>query len=92
MKRIPIKERVGLVLFLAVIITNPLTAPVVLRGILAAFDWLISWGDETMLAAGIYGITLILWHIFDSEKPKVMPKTGKAGKRPKDGLSYELTD
>lgn len=57
-----------------------------MQGILWAFDQLMSVGEYVTLVAAVYVSTLILWHIFDTEKPTI-PKTKK---NRKDGMKYEV--
>lgn len=88
-KKIPIKERVALLMFLAVIITNPLTSQFVVQGILLVFDELVKYGNYVILVAASYGMALVFWHIFQLEETKTKPK---ATKKPKNGMKYELSN
>lgn len=79
MKKIPIKERIGVLLLLAVIVTNPLTSQYVLRGILKVFDQLMLYGAWVTMVACSYAIALFAWHWFQSEQTKI-PAKSKAKK------------
>lgn len=76
-KNIPIKERIAVVMLLAVIVTNPLTSQYVLRAILRLFDELMLYGAWVTMVACSYAIALFAWHWFQSEQTKIPAKTKK---------------
>lgn len=77
MKKIPVKERIGVLMLLAVIVTNPLTSQYVQRAILRVFDQLVLYGAWVTMVAASYAIALFAWHWFQSEQTKIPAKSKK---------------
>lgn len=92
-KRIPFRFKLAIVVMVAVILTNPLTAPLVDQGIHIVFDYLVLYGNWVTLVGAGYVIALLSWQIFKLEETKV-PARGKANtkKNPKNKMQYELTN
>lgn len=78
------KEKTGLVLIVATILTNPLTGQYVLTGLDMLFQLFFVYGSWVSLAASVYIVGLILWYMYQSREvvniPSKKHKTQKTGK------------
>lgn len=77
-----IKEKIGLALVSAMLLTNPVTSQFVELTIEKVFNRLVMVGAYVTLAAGIYAVGYMAWNIWDSRERVNIPKhsKGKAGK------------
>jgi hypothetical protein len=75
MKRIPIAERIALVVILAMIATNPLTGQYVMVGIELAFQQMFIYGAYVSLAGLAYLMGLMAYHYVKSTKVNIPAKT-----------------
>lgn len=70
------KEKVGLVLIFAALITNPLTGQFVLIFLDWIFGQMFIYGAYISLIAGVYVCGLMLWYNYRSSGVNI-PKTAK---------------
>lgn len=76
------KEKLGLLLVVAAIVTNPLTGQYVLEALEMLFTQFFRAGAYVSLASGIYVCGLLAWHMYQSRERVNIPKVGNkpAGK------------
>lgn len=76
------KEKIGLLLVLAALVTNPLTGQYILDGLELLFTQFFLFGPWVSLVSGIYVCGLIAWHMYSSREQVHIPRTHKksAGK------------
>ena len=76
------KEKIGLIVIVATILTNQLTGPYVQLAIELAFSQLFLLGAYVSLISGLYISGLIVWYMWNSRERTNVPKQskGKAGK------------
>lgn len=77
-----IKEKVALLLTVAMLVTNPVTGQYVQIAMELAFNQLFLIGSYVSLVAGVYICGLIAWNMYASREKVNIPKhsKGKAGK------------
>lgn len=73
------KEKIGLSLMVAALITNPLSGQYVLNGLDWLFMQMFRYGAWVSLIAGVYVSGLLFYYIYQSGRVNV-PKSGKSSK------------
>lgn len=78
------KEKIGLLLMVAAIVTNPITGQYVQLAIEILFSQLFLFGAYVSLVAGVYISGLLLWQMWATREKVNIPakkqKVAKAGK------------
>lgn len=75
------KERVGLVLVLVALLTNPLSGAYAMEGVDRLFVYAFQYvGAIATAVAGVYVICLMLWYNFQNSRIKIPNKAKKTNK------------
>lgn len=75
MKNIKLRDKIALVLLVAMLVTNPLTGQFIQQGVVWSFDQLFLQGAWISLIAAVYLIALMAFYGHQSGKPKLPSKS-----------------